>query len=72
MKVENIVMNVKLFLYIIIIPLCIWVIEALNLERFFRRNRMLQIITFYVVLSLGLSYLIVNFFYDFYQVTTSL
>lgn len=62
-------MNVKVILYILAIPLIMWILESFNIERFFKSNRKNQIIAFYLVLSLGLSYLLVNFIYDFYEVS---
>jgi uncharacterized membrane protein YwzB len=62
-------MNIKTILYIIIVPLMVWILESMQLERLFKKGRQKQIILFYVVVSLGLSYLIVNFLYDFYEVS---
>jgi uncharacterized membrane protein YwzB len=41
----------------------------MNLERFFKKNRITAIIMFYVFISLGMAYLVVNFLYDFYEVS---
>jgi uncharacterized integral membrane protein (TIGR02327 family) len=62
-------MNIKLILYILIVPLSMWTITSLNLERYFKKGSINQIRIFYVMLSLALSYLIVNFLYDFYEVS---
>lgn len=62
-------MNVKTILYIIMVPFSIWMVEALNIDKYFKSNRKYQIICFYVVLSISLAYLIVNFIYDFYEVS---
>ena len=62
-------MSVKSFIYILITPFMIWIILALNLDRFFKKNKKSQIIALYVCFALGLSYLVVNFIYDFYEVT---
>jgi len=62
-------MSVKAFIYIITTPFMIWIISSLNLDRFFQKNKRSQIIALYVSLALGLSYLVVNFIYDFYEVT---
>ena len=62
-------MDIKFYLYIIIVPLVIWVMLSLNLERYFKKGHVNQIKIFYVIISLGLSYLVVNFLYDFYIVS---
>lgn len=62
-------MNVKTLLYIIIVPLTIWITSSLKLEQLFKKNKTPQIILFYVFISLGISYLVVNFIYDFYEVS---
>lgn len=59
-------MNVKTILYIIMVPLSIWAIDSLNIEGKFKKNRYYQARLLYLMISLGLSYLTVNFFYDFF------
>jgi len=62
-------MNIITILYILIVPLTIWVISAMKLEHLFKKQQTMQIVIFYVFISLGLSYLVVNFIYDFYEVS---
>ena len=59
-------MNIKTVLYIIIVPITIWALESLNINQFFKKNRYYQSRIIYLIISLGLSYLVVNFFYDFF------
>ena len=59
-------MNIKIILYIIMIPISIWALDALNIDGKFKKNRYYQSRVLYLMLSLGLSYLVVNFLYDFY------
>jgi uncharacterized integral membrane protein (TIGR02327 family) len=59
-------MNIKTILYIIIVPITIWALESLNINQFFKKNRYYQSRIIYLIISLGLSYLVVNFFYDFF------
>ena len=42
---------------------------SLNLEGLFKKNHVNQIKLFYVFVSLSISYLVVNFLYDFYLVS---
>lgn len=62
-------MNVKTILYIIIVPLTIWITSSMKLEQLFKKNKINQIVMFYLFVSLGISYLVVNFIYDFYEVS---
>ncbi len=59
-------MNVKTILYLVTVPLIIWSLESLNIEKFFKKDRNYQVILFYLIFSISLSYLVVNFFYDFF------
>ena len=62
-------MNIKFYLYFLIVPLTIWSLMSLNLEKYFKKGHVNQIKTFYILLTFALSYLIVNFLYDFYLVS---
>lgn len=62
-------MNIKLYLYILIVPLTIWTMLSLNLEKYFKKNSVTQIRIFYILISFCISYLVVNFIYDFYIVS---
>lgn len=59
-------MNIKLILYIIMVPLSIWSLDAINIENKFKKNRVYQARILYLLLAFSLSYLTVNFLYDFY------
>ncbi len=65
-------MNIKLILYCLMIPFSVWVVTSTNLDRFFRKNKLAQIHCAYVVLSLILSYLIVNTLLDLHQTIINL
>lgn len=59
-------MGVKTILYIVILPLSLWALESLNIENKFKKNRIYQARLLALFLAMGLSYLVVNFFYDFF------
>jgi uncharacterized integral membrane protein (TIGR02327 family) len=61
--------SLKFFIYLLVIPFVFWVVESLRIEQIFKKNRRNQILVFYVLLTLGISYLVVNFIYDFYEVS---
>ncbi len=62
-------MDVKLILYILVLPFTFWAVESLRIEHLFKKGRSSQIIVTYVLLTIGLTYLAVNFIYDFYEVS---
>lgn len=59
-------MTIKTILYIIVVLLSIFALDSLNLNNKFKKNHELQVKLLYLMVSLGLSYLVVNFFYDFF------
>ena len=62
-------MSIKLILYLIIVPLTIWCIMQLNIEKIFKNGKVQQIKIFYLLITFAISYLVVNFLYDFYMVS---
>ena len=62
-------MSIKFYLYILIVPLTIWMMLSLNLEQYFKKGHINQIKIFYILVSFSISYLVVNFLYDIYQAT---
>lgn len=61
-------MRSKYFLYIFVIMLTIWSMDSININAIFKKNRRYQALTFYLLLILGIAYLVTNFIID---VTTS-
>lgn len=62
-------MNIKIILYLLIVPLTLWSVLSLNIDRIFRRGHVNQIKCFYLLITFSISYLIVNFLYDFYIIS---
>lgn len=60
-------MTTKTILYIVVVPLSIWALDSLNVNGLFKKNRYYQVRLLYFMLSMGLSYLVVNFLYDFFS-----
>ncbi len=60
-------MSIKVILYCISIPFCIWIITSTNIDRIFKKNSIMQIHSFYLIISLMMSYLLVNFLMDIYS-----
>ena len=55
----------KFLLYIIILPLVIWAVDGININSIFKRNRIYQARVIYIIIIFDLTYLTVNFMYDF-------
>lgn len=62
-------MSIKAILYILGLVLSIWTLESLNISGIFKKNRYYQARVFYLIVSMALSYLVVNFIYEFFAVT---
>lgn len=59
-------MNVRTILYCVIVPLTIWALESLNISNIFKKNRYFQSRLLYLFFTISISYLVVNFFMDFF------
>ena len=57
---------IKAILYIAIFPLAIWTMESLNLNKLFKQSRVIQARIFYLMIAMSITYLTVNFLYDFF------
>lgn len=55
----------RFLLYIIILPLVIWAVDGININSIFKRNRIYQARVIYIIIIFTLTYLTVNFMYDF-------
>ena len=59
-------MNIKTILYLVSVPLIIWALDSINIQNLFKKNRYWQSRILYLIITISLSYLTVNFFYDFF------
>lgn len=57
---------IKAILYILLLPFTIWVMEGLDLNRLFKQSRVYQARIMYLMIAVSISYLVVNFLYDFF------
>ncbi|MBR2840838.1 MAG: DUF1146 domain-containing protein [Bacilli bacterium] len=53
-------------LYLIILIITIWALESINITGIFKKNRYYSSRVLYLIVSMALSYLVVNFIYDFF------
>ncbi len=56
---------IKPSLYIIILIITVWALESINTTGIFKKNRYYETRVLYLIVSIALSYLVVNFLYDF-------
>jgi len=59
-------MSVKVFIYVIVSVLVIFSLDSLNINKFFKKNKIFQATLFYFFIGLSLIYLVSNFIYDFF------
>ena len=55
----------KLLLYVLILIIVIWTIDAININRIFKTNKIFQARVFYIMIVFSLTYLVTNFIIDF-------
>ncbi len=64
-------MSVKAMLYLLIVPIVVWAFDSININKIFKKNRNNQAKIAYLILVIAMSYLVTNFFYDFFISTAS-
>ena len=60
---------VKIYLYTICLMIVLWSMDSVDLNRFFKKNKNLQARILYLVICIVITYLVVNFFWDFYSIS---
>ncbi len=60
-------MFLKGILYIIFTFVAIWALDSLNINNLFKKNKYYASRVLYLMISIVLSYLVVNFLYDFFN-----
>mgnify|MGYP004606805991 CR=1 FL=1 len=62
-------MTIKTILYIIVVPIVLWALDALNINIILKNNKYYQARLLYLILTLIITYLLVNFIIDFTSYT---
>ena len=62
-------MSTKLILYILITPITIFALDGLNINFIFKKNKYYESRVIYIMIALCISYLVVNFLFDFIEVS---
>ncbi len=58
----------KFILYLLVVPLITYGVDSINLTLIFKRGKPYQAKIVYIAIIFSLSYLVVNFIYDFISV----
>lgn len=56
---------IKPILYVIIVPTLLYSLTCIDTSKFIKKYKITEVKLLFLFISLGLSYLVVNFFYDF-------
>lgn len=56
----------RVVLYLAFVPISIWALDSINITNLFKKNRYYQSRILYLLVAISMSYLVVNFFMDFY------
>lgn len=63
-------MSIKLILYILSVPFILWLLDSININNIFKKNKVIEAKVLYIVVAFILSYLLVNFITDFVDITS--
>ena len=55
----------NLLLYSIVFAVIVWVMDGININFIFKKNRVYQARMFYIIIIISLTYLVTNFMIDF-------
>ena len=58
----------KFLLYIIVNILVIWSMDSVNINKIFKKNKIMEARLFYFFLGISLIYLVTNFLWDLFTV----
>ena len=56
----------KLLLYVLVTILVIWAMDSVNINKIFKKNKIIQARVFYFLLGISLIYLVTNFIMDLF------
>lgn len=59
-------MTGKFVLYIFVTILVIWSMDSVNINKIFKKNKIMEARVFYFFLGISLIYLVTNFFWDLF------
>lgn len=59
-------MSGKFFLYAFVTIVVIWAMDSVNINKIFKKNKIIQARVFYFLLGISLIYLVTNFIMDLF------
>lgn len=59
-------MALKGLVYVLVTIITIWAVNSVNFDRFFKKNKIWEARVLYLLVCISISYLVVNFLYDFF------
>jgi len=62
-------MNIKIIYYLIVLPIAMIGVNSINITNLFKKNKIIEARILYVIITLGLTYLTVNFLFDVLSIT---
>lgn len=62
-------MSGKFFLYVAVTFLVIWAMYSVNINKIFKKDKILQARIFYFLLGISMIYLVTNFIFDIFSCT---
>lgn len=62
-------MSGKFFLYVAVTFLVIWAMDSVNINKIFKKDKILQARIFYFLLGILMIYLVTNFIFDIFSCT---
>ena len=63
-------MSIKIVVYILTTILNIYLIDSLNINNMFKKNRIVEARIVILIISISVSYLVTNYIYDFIEYTS--
>ena len=59
----------KVYIYAVVLFFSIWTLDALDFNRFLKKNRVVQARILYLLVGIMIAYLVTNFIWDIYSIT---
>lgn len=60
-------MYIKAILYVVTVIIAIWALDSVKIDNLFKKNKYYASRVLYLMVSMALAYLVVNFLYDFFM-----
>lgn len=71
-ELKRLITMIRTVLYVFLTPIVLWAMDSIKINNIFKKNRVIQANVIYLIISLCLTYLLVNFFMDFFIATSFL